>query len=79
MSASVRADGYSLLPLLLLILFWVLFEWLLRRCLSLSPWASVPLGLAACVGFFWLAGAAEDAARHFLIDEKSRRASNKEP
>ncbi len=57
-----RADGYSLLPLVLVILFWLLFEELLRRCLSLSTWAAVPLGLVACLGFFWLLSQAEEAA-----------------
>ena len=55
-----RAGGYSLTPLVLVILFWVLFEELLRRLLPLSVWAAVPLGLVACLSFFWLVGRLEE-------------------
>lgn len=65
-----RASGYTILPLVLLILFWLLFEELLRRYLSLSPWASVPAGLAACLGFFWLVSSLEDVVGYFTGGDK---------
>jgi EamA domain-containing membrane protein RarD len=60
MSRQERAGGYSLTPLVLVILFWVLFEELLRRLFHLSVWAAVPLGLVACLTFFWLSGQVEE-------------------
>ena len=61
-----RADGYSLLPLVVVTLLWVLFEELLRRLLSLPLWAAIPTGLVAALLFLWMFGATENHFRHLL-------------
>lgn len=66
MPPSCNERGYSILPELIFLLFWVLFEELLRRNLWPSPWASVPAGLVACVAFFWLAGSVVNAIDRLL-------------